>query len=361
MSKTYCPLPWIGLNILPNEIRPCCHWEGAPTPLEQVREDMLADKEIAGCQQCRFAEQLGNKSKRQEAIEKYGVVTEVKTQLLEVTFDNICNLKCRGCCSYTSHMWRDDETEIYSKPFIDKKYVESDVDIDCSNLKQIDISGGEPFLSKNVEHFLNKLTTEGQIQNIDVGIVVSGYTKPSDIVFNALSNAKKLYLSISIDAIGELNDYFRSGSKFETVLKNIEFLNKLCKKDTHTIIIHSTVSIYNVNCIKEVEDYFNKHYPHFVVEHRLLQWPEQLAVQNMPEDLKSTVRPLIESFGTRYNDILEAINLPSKDVYGHFLNFHNSLDRLRNEKLPNEFLDNYITNNQIRTDSTIFFKQQVRG
>ena len=81
----------------------------------------------------------------------------------------------------------------------------------------------------------------------------------------------------------------------------------------------------------------------------------------MPNDLKDSVRPIIESFGPEYKDILEAINIPNKDVYGHFLNFHNSLDRLRNEKLPNEFLDNYITNNQIRTDSTIFFKQQMRG
>lgn len=355
--STYCPLPWIGLNILPGEIRPCCHWDGAPQPLEQIREDMLAGKELAGCKQCYFAEQIGTPSKRLEAIKKYGIVKDVSTQLLEVTFDNVCNLKCRGCCSYTSHMWHSDEAEIYGKPFIDTKYVESKVNIDCSDLKQIDISGGEPFLSRNVDRFIRRLTN---IKNIELGIVTSGYTKPSEIMFNAMAHAKKLYLTISIDAIGELNDYFRSGSKFETVLKNIEHLNKLCS-DNRTIIIHSTVSIYNVTHIKEVETYFAKHYPHFKVQHRVLQWPEQLAIQNMPNKLKDIVRPIVESFGPGYEDVLNAIDLPGKDLFGHFLNYHNTLDRLRNEQLPNDLLNNYIAENPVKVDSVMFFKEQVRG
>lgn len=357
MSNTYCPIPWIGVNILPGEIRPCCHWEGAPQPLEQVREDMLAGKELAGCKQCYFAEQIGSSSKRLEAIEQYGIVKDVSIQLLEVTFDNICNLKCRGCCSFTSHMWRNDEAEIYGKPFIDAKYIESDVNIDCNNLKQVDISGGEPFLSRNVDRFIKQLTN---IKDIKLGVVTSGYTKPSEIMFNAMSHAKKLYLTISVDAIGELNDYFRSGSKFETILTNIEHLNTLCDKD-HVIIIHSTVSIYNVTYIKEVEEYFTKHYPHFKIEHRVLQWPEQLAIQNMPDKLKDIVRPIVESFGPGYEDVLNAINLPGKDLYGHFLNYHNTLDKLRDEHLPNPLLNSYITENPVSVNSVMFFKEQIRG
>lgn len=357
MSNTYCPLPWIGINILPGEIRPCCQWDGAPQPLEQIREDMLAGKELKGCQQCYFAEQIGSASKRLEAIEKYGIVKDVSIQLLEVTFDNICNLKCRGCCSFTSHMWRNDEAEIYGESFIDTKYIKSDVDIDCTNLKQIDISGGEPFLSRNVDRFIKQLSN---IKDITLGIVTSGYTKPSDIMFNAMASANKLYLTISVDAIGELNDYFRSGSNFETVLKNIAHLNSLCDAD-HTIIIHSTVSIYNVTYIKEVEEYFTKHYPHFKIQHRMLQWPEPLAIQNMPDDLKRAVRPIVESFGAGYDDVLKALDIPSKDMYGHFLNFHNSLDNVRKETLPNKFLADYIAANPVKVDSIQFFKQQMRG
>jgi sulfatase maturation enzyme AslB (radical SAM superfamily) len=358
MTDTYCPLPWIGLNIIPGQIQPCCHWEGTPIPLEQIREDMLAGRELTGCSQCYFAEKIGGSSKRLEAIEKYGIVEDVSTQLLEVTFDNVCNLKCRGCCSPTSHMWRADEVEIYGEPFIDTKYIESDISIDTSNLKQIDISGGEPFLSRNVDRFIQRLSN---INEIELGIVTSGYTRPSDLMFKTMATAGRLYLTISIDAIGELNDYFRSGSKFETVLDNVEYLNKLCD-DYHKIIIHSTVSIYNVTYIKEVEEYFNKQYPHFKVQHRVLQWPEQLAIQHMPTELKDIVRPVVESFGTNYTDVLNAINLPGKDVYGHFINFHNSLDILRNESLEtvNPLLFEYIkTHNHTPTDSKVFFLKQM--
>ena len=358
MNDSYCPLPWIGMNVLPIAIQPCCNWQGKPEPLEDIRQAMLEGKKLSGCSQCHFAEKIGNKSKRQEALEKYGIVNEVSLQLLEVTFDNICNLKCRGCCSYTSHSWRANEVEIYGKSFTDKKFTEHDLDIDCSNLKQIDISGGEPFLSKNVEKFLTKLVDDNIIENVEIGIVVSGNTRPSDKVFEALSKAKKLYLSISVDAIGELNDYFRSGSSFETVLDNIAHLNTLCDDD-HVIIIHSTVSIYNVTELKKVEDYFKLHYPHFKIEHRILQWPEQLAIQHMPSDMKEQVSSIVKTFGPDYNDVIEAINLPGKNLYGHFLNFHNKLDKLRNETLPNSFLNNYIYSNQESVDSTLFFKEQM--
>jgi sulfatase maturation enzyme AslB (radical SAM superfamily) len=329
-------------------------------PLEQVREDMLAGKELAGCSQCYFAEQIGSSSKRLESIAKYGITTTVSTKILEVNFDNVCNLKCRGCTSFSSHLWRSDEEEIYGKAFTNSKYIESDVDIDCSNLQQIDISGGEPFLSKNVERFLDKLVKDDIIKNIAIGVVTNGTTIPSDTVFNALSKSKQLFLTISIDGIGQINDYFRSGANFKTIEENFKRLNSLCTNNCK-ITINTTVSIYNVTHLKEIEEYFTEHYPHFEIRHRMLQWPEPLAIQNMPNDLKQIVRPIVESFGIEYDDVLKALDIPSKDLYGHFLNFHNALDNIRKETLPNKFLADYIATNPVKVDSIEFFKQQIRG
>lgn len=360
MRDTYCPLPWVGLNILPGEVRPCCNWEGAPAPLEQIRQDLLAGKVLEGCSQCHFAEDIGSESKRLESIEKYGITTEVSTRVLEINFDNLCNLKCRGCTSFSSHLWHSDETEIYGKAFVPDKYIESEFDIDCTNLMQIDISGGEPFLSKNVERFLDKLVKDNIIKNINLGVVTNGTTLPSDAVFNALSKSKRLFLTISIDGIGPINDYFRSGANFKTIEENFKHFSKLCDED-RTITINTTVSIYNITHLKEIEDYFTEHYPHFRIQHRMLQWPEPMAIQNMPDDLKQVVRPVVESFGPAYGDVLKALDIPAKDLYGHFLNFHNALDKVRNETLPNKFLADYIAANPVKVDSITFFKQQMRG
>jgi len=357
MSDTYCPLPWVGLNILPGEIRPCCNWEGAPVPLDEVRKDLLEGKVLHGCSQCHFAERVGTESKRIESIKKYGFTTEVSTKVLEVNFDNICNLKCRGCTSFSSHLWHSDEQALYGKPFTDSKYLESDVNIDCSNLQRIDISGGEAFLSKNVEHFLDKLIKDDIIQNVELGIVTNGTTMPSDIVFDAMTKSKSLSLTVSIDGIGPYNDYFRSGSDFKIIEENIKRFNTLY--DGHRkIIIHTTVSIYNITHLKEIEDYFTERYPHFKTQHRMLLWPEPFAIQNMPSDLKQLVRPIVESFGPNYSDVLKAMDLPGKDIYGHFLNFHNDLDKLRNETLPNKFLADYIAKNQVKVDSVLFYDKQ---
>lgn len=380
MSPTYCPMPWVALNVMPTDISPCCAWEGQgisikdikhPTDVintpffEKIKQDMLDGNPIPNCKQCydterRSAEERsGFLSRRQEALERYGVVNEQKLSELDIRFDNICNLKCRGCASGSSHLWFDDEKAIYGDTFIDTKYVEHNFDMDCSNLTHINISGGEPFLSKHVERFLNKLVETDTIKNIQLGIVTNGSVMPSSKVITAMTLAKKLYLSFSIDGIGELHDYFRSGVVFENILKNIKQWDAVCQNTNYQIIINSTVSIYNVTHIKEIEEYFTERYPHFEITHRMLAWPEQLAVQNMPADLKEIVRPIIENFGPGFDDILDAINTPGKDLYGHFLNFHNTLDKLRNERLPNTLLSNYIDTHQTSTDSIVFFKKQM--
>lgn len=374
MADTYCPLPWVSLNVLPDIISPCCFWKGqcvsantvdsildtpASDTFETIRQDMLAGKPVSGCEQCYEAERVGVKSRRQESIERFGFVTENKLTELDINFDNICNLKCRGCATTSSHLWKSDEEAIYGRAFVDTKYVEHKFDIDCSNLTRINISGGEPFMSKNVERFLTKLVKDNIIQNIHLGIASNGSKMPSQIVLDAISQAKGVSLTISIDGIGKLHDYFRGGVVFDDILKNIKQLNTVLGSKCR-MTIHSTVSIYNVTHIKEIEDFFSSRYPHFNVQHRLLLWPEQLAVQNMPDDLKNIVRPIVESFGSKFNDILEAINTPGKDVYGHFLNFHNTLDSRRGETLPNMLLADYIANNPASVNSTIFFKEQMK-
>jgi len=375
MTNTYCPLPWVALNVMPDIISPCCLWKGkcvSATGVESVletpssdifktiRQDMLDGKSVAGCEQCYETERTGVKSTRLESIEQYGVVTELKLTELDISFDNICNLKCRGCASTSSHLWMSDEEAIYGKTFVKNKYVEHKFDIDCSNLTQINISGGEPFMSKNVERFLSKLVDDNIIQNIHLVISTNGSVMPSQRVLDAMSHVKQLRLTVSIDGISELHNYFRSGQVFDTILENIETLNNLLGSKC-LIFINSTVNIYNVTQMKEIENFFALKYPYITMQHRLLLWPDVLAVQNMPTKLKDLVRPIVENFGPKYNDILEAVNTPGKDVYGHFLNFHNTLDARRGETLPNVLLADYIANNPVSLDSTIFFKEQMKN
>jgi len=378
MTNTYCPLPWIGLNLLPDSVAPCCQWTGLCKDTRDmedfhkdniieifadIRKDMLEGKKISGCEQCYSAERVGATSRRQEAIAQYGIVNDISTKILDISFDNLCNLKCRGCHSGSSHLWFNDEPAIYSKTISDKKYVELSVDIESSNLEVINVSGGEPFLSKKFEQFSKKLL-ENNIKNLQLIISTNGTVSPPPNIYQCMIQAKELNLNISIDGIGHLNQYFRSGADFEVCLRTIEQLKNLKKlrKDKPTLInIHTTVSIYNVNLLGEIREYFDKHYPEYDQSHRLLYLPEQLCVRNMPAEYKNLVRPSVERLGKDYIDVLNELDTEGENYFNHFLNYHNILDSIRNESLEesNPLLFNYISKNKSTTDSKIFFLKQL--
>jgi sulfatase maturation enzyme AslB (radical SAM superfamily) len=324
---------------------------------------MLAGKTISGCQQCYSAEKVGAKSRRQEAIEQFGIVDKIATKILDVDFDNICNLKCRGCCSASSHLWFNDEKELYGKTMIDKKYIELELDIDTSKLEQVRVSGGEPFLSKNFEKFSGNLL-KNNIENLQLVIDTNGTVMPPPNVYQCMIEAKKLNLNISIDGIGHLNEYFRSGAEFDLCLKTINEMRNLKKirkdKPTH-LNIQTTVSIYNINILEEIKNYFDKNFPEYTQSHRLLYWPEQLCIKNLPTDYKDMVTPFVEKLGKEYQDVLNALNLDGENYFEHFLNYHNALDQLRSESLKdsNVLLSDYISKYKPNHDSKVFFLKQL--
>jgi hypothetical protein len=66
----------------------------------------------------------------------------------------------------------------------------------------------------------------------------------------------------------------------------------------------------------------------------------------MPTDLKDLVRPIVESYGESYKDVLNFLNKEGEDLFDTFVSFHSQLDEIRNESLEdcNEMLDSYIKN-----------------
>jgi MoaA/NifB/PqqE/SkfB family radical SAM enzyme len=379
MSESYCPLPWLGLNVLPDGIiNPCCQWSGEykkvdlqnikrsdiTSMFDEIRHDMILGKEIKGCFQCKSAEQAGAISRRQEALKQYGIVNTVKTKVLDINFDNVCNLKCRGCCSSSSHLWFNDELEIYGKTFADKKYRENYLNIEYDDLEVLNISGGEPFLSKEFNNLSSKLLEKNIANNLQLIISTNGTILPSENIFRLFKEVKQLNLNISIDGIGYLNQYFRSGAEFNICLNTLNYLKilkELRKNKVTKLNVHTTVSIYNVNLLGEIKSFFETHFPEFSYSHRILYWPEQLCIRYMPSDLKKLVRPYVIDLGNDYIDVINELDTDAEDYFNHFLNFHHTLDRIRLENLrdANKLLSDYISNKNTKINSKTFFVKQM--
>lgn len=374
-SSTYCPFPWIGLNVLPNMVTPCCYW--APDEVtgivdfDKVKKSMIKGERVPNCAQCYHDEDNGKDSRRTDYIKKYGVTYESKLKVLDISFDNVCNLKCRGCVSANSHLIFEDEKALYGETFIDKKYVRSTYheNLDYSEIAEINISGGEPFLNKQAEEFMYQLLVQGKLKNIFLGIATNCTVKPSKRWMEILTSVKDLWLTLSIDGYEDINDYFRSGADFNSSCEVMKVFDSLFDQRTGLteIQLHTTVSVYNVNLLEPIKKFTETNFPRFKHSRRLLMWPNYLSIKHLPADYKKMIRPVVESYGKEYDEILNFLDQEAEDYFEHFLNAHIKLDSLRNEDLKKsnpvfyDYITQYKQKQPSRVDSKVFFMNQIKG
>lgn len=350
----------MGASLQPNNtVLPCGQYMNAKPfkkviPLQEIRnsdymnslrEGMLNGKHGDGCQ-CPAEEASGIMSMRQHAIERFGYEVSSDLKIVEIFFDNVCNLKCRSCGSSHSHLWYDDEMAMLGTTLADKKYQKNFIykEIDTSKLELVDVYGGEPMLSQDADDFFKMLRND--IHKINLALSTNGTTLPKENFEYALLNCKFLRMQVSIDAYGELNDIMRSGSKFDELVKNLEYYNKLIElrpPGSTKMMVHSAVSLYNINMIHELDKFVTTHFPAMTFDTQVVQFPLHLSTRNLPLEYKQMVKT---EMGNTYPTLVEYMMQDGEDLFGHFINFHNKLNELRDEdfKTLNPLLANYMAN-----------------
>lgn len=375
--SSYCPAPWRNIEITSEGFSPCCYYypiatkekyqtvsEAALSPaFENIRQKMLSGEKIKNCEECYRIEEYGGYSKRNYLLDMYGRVDDVKITSLTYVPDNICNLKCRGCNSGAAHLWYDDEVKVFGKSYSPTKYAALELNVDnITDLQQIEVTGGEPFHSPKVYKLLRDIDATQSAGNMEFIINTNLTVVPEQDILKVLLNFKKIILGVSIDGIGELNNYFRSGSKFDEIQKNLDFYYDYCNtRDNFLINVVTTVTVYNINELKQIELFLLK-YPKINWTIKLCHYPTFLNISHLPQDYKTTLLNIVSNWGTRYQQLIDALHESQENQFGHFLNFHESLDQIRNEQCPNNLLNSFIekyksTNGKI--DSKVFFIQHV--
>lgn len=378
MSKTYCPYPFNGASLQANNtVLPCGQYMDVSPfqkiiPIQEVRKSaymedmrqrMLNGQHGLGCQ-CPAEEAAGIRSMRQKTIEEFGVDTSDNLKIVEIFFDNVCNLKCRSCSSPYSHLWYEEEKSLYGQTLSDKKYHKNTIykELDISKLEMVDIYGGEPTLSSDVDEFLGSLLSDGRLDEITLSMSTNCTKTPTGNTLAALDKAKKIKVALSIDAFGPLNDIIRSGSNWDDVVATMDFWHDLVRHrppNSSTVMVHSAVSIYNANKITELDDFVKEYYPLFVRTHQVVQFPLFLSLRNTPRDFKTSVSVFLKD-----ENILNYMNQDGEDLFGHFINFHKKLNNIRNEDLGNlnPWLSEYINNYKNVPDwfeSQMFFSKAI--
>tara|TARA_B100001094_G_C18154547_1_gene785642 strand:+ start:631 stop:2022 length:1392 start_codon:yes stop_codon:yes gene_type:complete len=257
----------------------------------KVREDMLKGKRVSECRRCYADEDIGLSSMRTRALDDFvsnklelrkkehimrrgpkgllSNLTNPQLEYLEIESGRYCNLKCRTCGPGLSTSW--DEDLHKSKDAITNFYGNEQNILDqlqqmqpmnetlslltykdCQHLKEIKVTGGEPFLTDTFLKFIENLVKWDLAKNIIIDTFTNCSFFPKEKYLTMLPKFKGVMINLSLDAVKERNEFLRKKSKWELTQKVAERWKKLASDNSNIAIrISHTISILNVLYFEE--------------------------------------------------------------------------------------------------------------
>ncbi|MFN7455603.1 MAG: twitch domain-containing radical SAM protein [Pseudobdellovibrionaceae bacterium] len=287
--------PFSGFIIDTNKgVRPCCTYEDkylgnlSHQTLKEIIEgqewhnlklDLAAQKVPKGCQNCFDRETLTGWSVRKLFLDDsfgFDIKGWDKGHITYIEFagNNRCNLACLHCTPGFSSKWQadweklmqidkehpdhspesDDRWRVYKVRPVEPELILKNLQtLDLSHLRTISFKGGEPFLNAENEIILDFLQSRNLLGQIDVSIVTNG-TVYNPKMIKLLSRAASLKVCISLDGIGQLNEYIRYGpSDTDLIKKNIKKFNELANVTIDRI---TSILPYNLTQLIEIRNWW---------------------------------------------------------------------------------------------------------
>jgi MoaA/NifB/PqqE/SkfB family radical SAM enzyme len=171
--------------------------------------------------------------------------------VLGVTYD--CNSRCRGCFSYKD--LNKHKNEEMSLDEISKTLHS------MGNIPYVTLTGGEPFLRKDISEICKILYSVNKTRQITIP---TNCLKPDVIVESVkliLRNRKRLVVNLSIDALHGKHDYLRGvDGNFKKALETYEILSSISDSNLQ-INLHTVLSSANKTDIKEIVEYCKLRFP----------------------------------------------------------------------------------------------------
>jgi organic radical activating enzyme len=303
VTKTACQLKWNWSTLrLYTGTTSSCHrvnsdqitvdtfdtFHNTPKKLNDRRLMLDGEWPTGGCEYCRNIEEAGGSSDRlfhlsipnmsPPELDNDSNATLVTPRIVEIYFDNACNLSCLYC-------WDGFSSRIQQENVKYGRFEKNNVVIDnrankVSNIDalttkfwqwmethSIDISrlnmlGGEPFYQKQFDQCLDFLSTHHN-PNLEFN-VISNLMVPPDRFVSYINQIRKLIanrrikrfdLTASIDCFGKEQEYVRHGLDLTQWKKNFEYV---VSQKWITLNINQTLSVLTIKTVPELLQYINK-------------------------------------------------------------------------------------------------------
>ncbi len=365
MSR-FCKAPWMNIQLDVNgSIRPCCRykqhnkqtdykmpnirnkdlievWQG--DEMQKLRKAFIDGDEPDECEWCWTEEDSGIRSFRQSYNARpYDVDTSSIYADPPVMFDlklsNVCNFKCRMCGPTASSMILK-EMKSQGKKFPHESYYVSNKILGTPNekmffddliyVKEIELTGGEPFFSAENKKLIQKIAQAENAPNIKIHITTNGSIYDTKTL-DALATFERVTLALSIDDIGPRLEYQRSGAVWDTIRSNVDKIKS--NYPQFKIDAYRTINIFNIWYLKELDDYCVDNNINLVSG--LLHEPSYLSIKNLHSYAKSEIGYLYET-SHEYKYILQFMARPPEDNIDMSVKIEH-LDKIRGESFGEVF------------------------
>jgi len=253
-------------------------------------------EQLSECSSCWAEERAGKKSKRLRDNELWGENNfDASSQpvVLDISMDNLCNLRCRICGPENSSQWQAEESKRLGdkmpKMFKVKDQWQELIDFSKS-VQHIDFSGGEPFYIDNHWKLLKHLVENGRSRSISLHYNTNGTIFPKENI-ELLNQFKSVDIQISTDGIDKKFEYLRHPAVWDEHVSNIEEF----KKQNWKIGVCFSLSVFNVNDVFETYEFYRSKGLSFYLN--IVHGDH--SVQIMPRDLRNQIIRKLESCHSR--------------------------------------------------------------
>jgi len=327
------------------------------------------------CRICASEEKSQKRSMRIGSNSLYGnkIKQPGKIQLLGIAFGNFCNFKCRYCVPKFSTSWNKDIPEMekfknqpvynlfdyygYSTfkmnefdTFNYEKWVIGQLEKqDLTDLLEVGVFGGEPFMMRHWEQFIELLHEKSTLSNIKIEISTNASVIPNKRIVELLSRFKEVELRISVEAVDKLAEYVRTGLNWNTLQKNIKKWQEIAKEHSNIWTrIHMANNVYNINKVLDFEEWLlDMNLNHnvvvaYVYDPEILDPRNCLTKPQLTECIKRIQSSKIPQIKKELVGILENVSADSqsqKKFQNKLTQFTTAMDKIRNTKLKDVNLE----------------------
>jgi MoaA/NifB/PqqE/SkfB family radical SAM enzyme len=341
------------------EFTPCCLFENIPInsfPVNKVSfndfnknyiskvKSIMENSWHSGCKPCERDEQQGFQSIRK----KYSNILsgkEKSIEYLDIFLSNQCNLACKMCNpSHSTKLQR----LVDSNPHLLKWYNNANIessnydldtifkDVNLTNVKAINFIGGEPFITSDLFNFIDFLDEKELIGNITCTVFTNGTFFPHKFL-DKIKKFKSVIIVVSVDGIGELSNYIRTGFEWESISKNIDSWIEFKKANNNIYLkLAHTLQAYNIHQFDSIFEFCRR--KNLTLEMYPVNIKEYLSYKVLPIEYR---QELIESGRLKDQRILNILNKVKFDkvLFDEFKEFTYNMDKASNTSIEKTIPD----------------------